>query len=95
MVDIQAIPVPSQDFCVRQVGEETVFLAETGNQIHSLNAIGSYIWQQIDGNHSLQDILEAICQTYDVDAAQAESDLMAFMDELLAKGLLSLQDDDE
>jgi hypothetical protein len=66
MLDLQQIPIPSQDFCVRQVGDEFVFLAESGDEYISLNPVGSFIWQQVDGVHSLRDILDILCDEYEV-----------------------------
>ncbi|MEZ4388874.1 MAG: PqqD family protein [Candidatus Krumholzibacteriia bacterium] len=93
-MDLHLTPMPNQDFCVRQVGEETVFLAESGDQVLSLNEMGSYIWQQMDGNHTLRDILDIICHEYDVEAAQARQDLQLFVEQLLAEKLITLEDAD-
>lgn len=90
-MDLHLTPVPNLDFCVREVGEETVFLAESGDQVLSLNEMGSYIWQQMDGNHTLRDILDIICHEYEVDEPQARQDLELFVEQLLAEKLISLE----
>jgi hypothetical protein len=92
MLDLQRIPVPSQEFCVRQVGEELVFLAEAGDQYISLNPVGSFIWEQMDGLHSLRDILDILCHEYEVDEQTALADLQEFVTQLEAQGLLVLQE---
>ena len=91
MLDLQAVPVPSDQFRVREVGDETVFLADSGREVLSLNAVGSFIWKQIDGNHTLQDILDIICHEYEVEPDRAESDLRSFVAELEAHKLLTMQ----
>jgi len=91
MLDLQAIPVPNEDFCVREVGDETVFLAASGREVLSLNAVGSFIWQQIDGDHTLQDILDIICHEYEVEPGRAQGDLRTFIGELEEHKLLTLQ----
>jgi len=93
-VDLHLIPVPNQDFSVREIGEETVFLAESGDQVLSLNEMGSYIWQQMDGNHSLRDILDIICHEYEVEEAQARQDLQLFVEQLLNEKLIELRQDE-
>lgn len=90
MLDLKLTPVPSQDFCVRQVGEETVFLAESGSQILSLNDVGSFIWKQMDGNHTLRDVLDLLCHEYDVDEATATNDLETFVAQLLEHDLVTM-----
>lgn len=91
MLDLQLIPVPSQEFCVRQVGEELVFLAEAGDQYISLNPVGSFLWQQMDGLHSLRDIIDILCHEYDVSEEVALADLEEFVAQLQSQGLLTLQ----
>ena len=91
MMDLLAVPMPSDSFCVREVGDETVFLTESGTEVLSLNAVGSFVWQQVDGNHSLQDIVDLICDEYDVEAEQAETDLRRFVTELAGHKLLTVK----
>ena len=90
MMDLQAVPVPSEDFCVREVGDETVFLTPSGSEVLSLNGVGSFVWQQVDGAHSLRDILDIICEEYEVETEQAEADLHQFMSELAEHKLLTV-----
>jgi len=91
MMDLQAIPVASEDFCVREVGDETVFLTQSGSEVLSLNGVGSFVWQQVNGAHSLSDILDIICEEYEVETEQAEADLRQFMTELEEHRLLTVQ----
>lgn len=91
MLDLKMIPVPNQEFCVRQVGDELVFLAEDGDQFISLNPVGSFIWEQIDGLHSLQQILDILCHEYEVSEEVALADLQEFVAQLQTQGLLTLQ----
>ena len=90
MMDLQAVPVPNEDFCVREVGDETVFLTLSGSEVLSLNGVGSFVWQQVDGTHSLRDILDIICEEYEVGTELAEADLRRFMAELEEHKLLTV-----
>ena len=94
MLDLQAVPVPSNDFRVREAGDEMVFLADSGREVLSLNAVGSFIWRQMDGNHTLQDILDILCHEYEVDIDRAKTDLNTFVGELEGHKLLTLQTSD-
>lgn len=91
MIDLHAIPVPNNDFRMRQVGDEIVFLAESGKEVLSLNAVGAFIWEQIDGNHAVRDILDIICHEYEVDEDTARADLDAFITQLAEHDLVTLQ----
>lgn len=94
MMDLQSVPTPRDDFCVRKVGDETVFLTESGNEVLSLNPVGTFVWEQIDGNHTVQDILDIICDEYEVTVEEATADLQNFMAELEKHDLMSVREID-
>ena len=94
MSDLDSTPRRNDAFCVREVGDELVFLTEKGDQIISLNAIGAFIWQQIDGIRTLRDILDLICVEYEVAPDRAEQDLGAFAATLVEHDLIALHPDD-
>jgi methyltransferase-like protein len=87
-MELHETPTISREFLVRDVDEETVILTPTGDQVLSLNPIGSFIWRQIDGAHTVQDILDILCDEYDVERTQAEADLLAFLWKLTGHGVL-------
>lgn len=89
----QSIPTVDPRFCVRELGEETLILSEKGDEILTLNEVGSFIWQQINAQHTLADILDILCDEYDVARDQAERDLGEFVAELEAHALISWPDD--
>ncbi len=88
-MELHGIPTPNQNFCKRQIDGETVLLAESGNQYISLNIVGSFIWEQIDGNHSLADILDILCEEFEVERERALADLDAFIKQLETEGLVT------
>lgn len=90
-MDLNAIPVPNESYCVRRLGDETVFLAEAGDAIHALDAVGSFIWEAVDGEQPLAAILDRICDEYEVEREVAASDLERFMDDLAAKNIVQLK----
>ena len=91
MIDLKHKPVPSEDFCVRQLGEETIFLAASGDTIHSLDAVGTFVWQRITAGDSFAEILDRICAEYEVEREVAEADLKRFAQQLMEKQLIGLE----
>lgn len=89
MSTLDRIPLPNPAFNARAVDDEMVFLSPAGDEIHSLDAVGAFIWRQFDGRHTLADVLGALLEEYDVAEAEARADLEAFADELAARGLIS------
>ena len=76
---------------VRQLGDECVMLDMASGYYFGLDAVGARIWQLLSETSSLAEIVERLAQEYDVTPEQAESDLVRFVEELKANGLLSVE----
>ncbi len=90
MFTLQFVPVPNLSFCVRELGAETIILSGTGDVIHVLDEMGTEVWKNLDGEKSLGDILAGICNEWDVERSVAEKDLMAFIEALAEKNIISV-----
>lgn len=88
MPELNAILTRHPDCTERVVGEGLVIMVPEESTTHSLDALGSFIWNQIDGQRSLADILAIILAEYEVTEEKARTDLVSFSDELLAAGLV-------
>ena len=88
MIDLQTIPKRDGSYCERELGNETIFLSPKGDQIHALDEIGSFIWKQLDGETTLSEVIDRLCDEYEVSRDQAEKDLMVFIAELTGNKLL-------
>ena len=58
------------------------------NSIYSLNEAGTSIWNLINGQRTLEQIVEAISDEYEVTAEQAETDVFDFLGRLEGEGLI-------
>jgi len=90
MVSLETVPVAVDKYTVREIADETIFMADEGDELHTLDEVGSFIWKAIDGNKSLLTILNEICDEYDVERDVAENDLKKFISELTDKGILTV-----
>ena len=54
---------------------------------YGLNPVSVFIWQRLDGKHSVDDILEELRTQYDEVPQEAEAHVREFIDQLLSKGL--------
>ena len=50
--------------------------------IFALNPVAEYIWQQLDGEHTFEEICDGITSRFKVGKEEAESDLTEFIDRL-------------
>jgi hypothetical protein len=72
----------------RLVGDETVILNLESGMYFGLDGVGKRIWESIEAGNSLTEIVSMIAAEYDVEAQQAEGDLLEFVTELVERGLL-------
>ena len=87
------IPRRSDAFVSRKLGEETIVVpvrAGVANleAIFTMNAVGSTIWNRIDGRASLDDLARAVEGEFAVSTEAAAADVEAFVELLAAKGLI-------
>lgn len=92
MIDLKTVPTRSDTYCERRLGDETIFLSASGDEIHSLDEVGTFIWEQLDGHHDLQQVLDVLCDEYDVETETARHDLVEFVRELVERKLLLVED---
>lgn len=61
------------------IGEQTVILSTEGMMSYELSGVGYYIWENLNGDNSLEEILELICQEFEVSPEVAQKDLIDFV----------------
>lgn len=76
---------------VRQLGDEAVILDMASGYYFGLDPVGARIWQLLLQPISFAEIVERLAREYDVTPGQAESDLVRFVEQLTANGLLSVE----
>lgn len=79
------------DFLLRQVAGKMVLVpvgraARTFPGMVDLNAVGKFIWEQLSKEQTMQSLVTAITDHYEVDPERAEVDVQAFVDRLRSVG---------
>jgi hypothetical protein len=69
---------------------EAVIVSPEDSTLHTLNAVGTVIWEAADGRTALAAIVARVCEAFEVDAAIAARDTAAFVDSLTQRGLLTV-----
>ena len=83
-------PRPAPQTHGRMLDIEAVLVRPDRGEIKVLNEVGARIWALSDGTHSVRDIAVALCAEYDVTPETAETDALAFLNELQRKGLITV-----
>jgi len=85
--------VKVKDLVTRDVAGEKIIVPIKGHVgdlegVFTLNEVGAMIWQLIDGRTKALELAEAVRKEYDVDAAEAEKDVVDFLRSLEDAGLI-------
>ena len=73
----------------RRIEEVVVIVDLESEKVHQCNEVACLIWDQINGLHSVNDIINSIVDEFDVDGKQAYADAVVFLQKLLTKNLIS------
>ncbi len=83
--------IRNEEVAFRIVKGEAVMLNPIDNQIHLLNETATYIWLELEKKHDIKDLLEAICEEFEVERQAAQDDLLRYIDGLNQKGLIEIE----
>ena len=81
-------------FVLRSVGGHSI-VVPVGAQVVdfncmiTLNETGVFLWQQLQSEHTAQELTEALLAEYEVDSAVAEADVAQFIEKLQQAELLA------
>jgi hypothetical protein len=64
---------------------------ETG-LMYTLDEVGTYIWEQSDGKHTISDIVDMICEIFEVSKSKAINDINMFIGDLTKKNIVMLDE---
>lgn len=84
----------SPDFLLREVAGKMVLVpfgsaARRFPGMVTVNATGKYIWQLLKTEQTMQTLVAAVTQRYEVDINQAQTDTDAFLQKLKAVGAVT------
>jgi hypothetical protein len=74
----------------RVINGEAVVINLKKSTFHTLNPVATFIWEHADGKMTGKEIVERVCQEFEVDWDTAEKDCLEFVGELTNKGLVVL-----
>lgn len=85
------------DLATREVLEETLIVPIRGEiahlqQIFVLNPVAALIWNSLDGERSLASVLDRVLNEFEVDAEEAQRDIVEFVSSLSTAGLVTLEE---
>jgi len=72
----------NKDVAWRVIDGEAILISAEDSMLHSLDEVGTRIWELSDGTNTIKAIVESICGEFEVDAVQAQNDVVEFVTNL-------------
>ena len=86
---LESQPTRHPDVFTSMTGDEAVLVLPQRGQVKVLNQVGAFLWELLDGQHTVADLVEQLCQSFEVDEQTAQADILAFLKDLEARDLLA------
>lgn len=67
-----------------------ILTRENEEKVLNLNKTAAYLWERCDGTKTLEELIQLLCEHYNVDEATARKDAKAFIVNMKDKQLLSV-----
>jgi Coenzyme PQQ synthesis protein D (PqqD) len=61
------------------------------NSLYTLNPVGSVLWEFMTEGHTVPEMVERVCDEFDVTAVQAQQDIEVFLTSLVEEKLVLSQ----
>ena len=81
-----------EDVVHREVGGETVLVNLQSGFYYGLDPVGTFIWEQLIRDGGLRGAYDSLLSNYDVEPEEAGRDLLDLAENLLAKGLVQMEE---
>jgi coenzyme PQQ synthesis protein D (PqqD) len=85
-------PVRAATVIAHDLGEELVLLDTRDEQYYSLDEVGAFIWQLMDGQRSIADLAAAVAAEYEAPKPTIQQDTLEIVEHLATEGLIVWQD---
>jgi hypothetical protein len=88
------ICITSEDVVAREIEDEVIIvplvagIGDADDELYTLNETGQAIWQKLDGQQTLGQVVTALAQEYGAPPADLEADVLGFASELTRRGIL-------
>jgi len=83
--------VRNENTASRIIDGQAVIMTLGDNTLHTLNDVGSRIWELCSGPRTLEEIVMVINEEYTASYEEVRADCEVFIQEMLTKGMLTMQ----
>jgi len=97
-ITLDTLCVPSEDIVARDIEGDIVIvplvagIGDTDDELYVLNETGRAVWDQLDGKHTLGEVVSALSPEYTASRETVEADVLGFAAEMVRRGILATSD---
>lgn len=84
--------IASEDQASSCLGDETVILDLARGLYYELDLVGTLVWELVQEPVAIASVCRAVSEAFGIDAAQAEQDMLPFLNDLASQGLLTVRE---
>jgi len=92
MLKLDMYPVPHPQVAGRVIDGEAVIILSESNLVNVYNPVGSRVWELCDGTRTVDDVINLIVSEYEVNRERAQTDVVAFIEQLLVDRVLEMSE---
>jgi hypothetical protein len=91
---MESVFVPSDDVVAREIEGELIIvplvagIGDLEDELFTLNETGRAIWDRLDGDRSLREVVADLAAAYDAASAEIERDVLGLVEELVRRRML-------
>lgn len=94
-LDLNTVCAKSEDVVARKIEDEILIvplaagIGDAEDDLYTLNETGQAIWELLDGQRPLKEVVALLADEFDAPVADVEKDVIGFTSELARRGILS------
>ena len=79
---LDKVATRNKDVAWRVIDGEAILISAEDSMLHSLDEVGTRIWELSDGTNTIRAIVGSICEEFEVEEPQAQNDVVEFVTNL-------------
>ena len=84
------VPVKNEEIVWRNLEGEAVLLNPHTGKYFGMNSVGCSFWEKIDGQNTVDEIIDHLLEKYEVTRSVLEKDLYELIDAMLKNNIISI-----
>jgi hypothetical protein len=98
VVTMETICLPSEDVVAREIEGDIIIVplvagvGDTDDELYTLSETGKAIWQALDGEKTLGQVISELCSEFSSSPGSIEKDVLGFITEMIRRGMIVVKD---